>query len=83
MRTAVSVSVPPLHQKTLGRTWMDIVFRIATIGILLAVLTAVLKRAGHEDIADWVSIAGLVVALLMVLGSIGELFENVKAIFML
>ncbi len=62
---------------------MDVIFRIAAIGVLLVVLTTVLKRSGREDIADLVSLAGLVVVLLMVVTSIGSLFESVKNLFQL
>ncbi|MEI3416214.1 MAG: stage III sporulation protein AC [Christensenellaceae bacterium] len=60
---------------------IDLVFKIAAIGILVAVLYQLLVRSGREDIATMVSIAGLVVVLLMVVDLVGQLFESVKQVF--
>ncbi len=60
---------------------IDLVFKIAAIGILVAVLYQLLVRSGREDIATMVSIAGLVIALLMVVDLVGQLFESVKQVF--
>ena len=60
---------------------IDLVFKIAAIGILVAVLYHLLVRSGREDIATMVSIAGLVVVLLMVVDLVGQLFESVKQVF--
>ena len=64
-------------------TWMniDLVFKIAAIGILVAVLYQLLVRSGREDMATMASIAGLVIVLLMVVELVGELFDTVKTIF--
>ena len=60
---------------------IDIVFKIAAIGILIAVLNQLLSRAGKDDIALMTSIAGLVIVLLMVVDLISNLFDRVKSIF--
>ena len=60
---------------------IDLVFKIAAIGILVAVLYQLLVCTGREDIATMVSIAGLVIVLLMVVDLVGQLFENVKNVF--
>jgi stage III sporulation protein AC len=60
---------------------IDLIFRIAAIGILIAVLNQLLNRAGREEIATMVTIAGLILVLLMVVDLVGNLFENVKRIF--
>ena len=60
---------------------IDIVFKIAAIGILIAVLDQLLSRAGKDDIALMTSIAGLVIVLLMVVDLISNLFDSVKSIF--
>ena len=60
---------------------IDLVFKIAAIGILVAVLYQLLVRTGREDIATMVSIAGLVIVLLRVVDLVGQLFENVKNVF--
>ena len=60
---------------------IDLVSKIAAIGILVAVLHQLLVRTGREDIATMVSIAGLIIVLLMVVDLVGQLFENVKNVF--
>ena len=60
---------------------IDLVFKIAAIGILIAVLNQVLVRAGRDDIATLTTIAGLIIVLLMVVDLISNLFESVKQIF--
>ena len=60
---------------------IDFVFKIAAIGILIAVLNQLLSRAGKDDIALMTSIAGLVIVLLMVVDLISNLFDSVKSIF--
>ena len=59
---------------------IDIVFKIAAIGILIAVLNQLLSRAGKDDIALMTSIAGLVIVLLMVVDLISNLCDSVKSI---
>ncbi len=60
---------------------IDLVFKIAAIGILIAVLNQLLTRAGREDIATLTTIAGLIIVLLMVVDLISNLFDSVKQIF--
>jgi len=60
---------------------IDIIFKIAAIGILIAVLNQLLTRAGREDIALLTSITGLVIVLLMVIDLVSNLFETIKRIF--
>ena len=60
---------------------IDLVFKIAAIGILVAVLCQLLHRSGREDIATMVSIAGLVIVLLMVVDLVSRLFDSVKTVF--
>ena len=62
---------------------VDIVFKIAAIGVLVAVLSQVLTRAGREDIAMLTTIAGLVVVLVMVVNLISDFFISVRSIFSL
>ncbi|MBM7581284.1 stage III sporulation protein AC [Caldicoprobacter guelmensis] len=62
---------------------VDIIFKIAAIGILISVLNHVLNRAGREEISMMVTLAGIVVVLLMVIDMINRLFNNVKSIFQL
>ncbi len=60
---------------------IDLILKIAAIGILISVLNQVLIKSGKEDIATLVSIAGLVIVLLMVIDLLGTLFESVRRIF--
>ncbi|MDP2892197.1 MAG: stage III sporulation protein AC [Bacillota bacterium] len=62
---------------------VDLIFKIAGIGILVAVLNQLLVRSGREDMAMMVTIAGLVIVLLMVINLVSGLFQNVKSIFQL
>ena len=62
---------------------VDVVFKIAAIGVLVAVLSQVLTRAGREDIAMLTTLAGLVVVLMMVVQEIARLFALVKTLFQL
>lgn len=60
---------------------VDLIFRVAAIGILVAVLNLLLARAGREDQAMMTTIAGLIVVLLMVIEQISTLFDTVRNIF--
>ncbi|MCI9424747.1 MAG: stage III sporulation protein AC [Flavonifractor sp.] len=60
---------------------VNLIFRIAAIGILVSVLNQVLSRSGREEQATMTTLAGLVVVLMMVVEQISELFELVKRLF--
>ena len=60
---------------------VDLIFKIAAIGILVAVLNQVLSRAGRDEQAMMTTLAGLVVVLMMVVQQISGLFELVKNLF--
>ncbi len=60
---------------------VDLIFRIAGIGVLVSVLGQVLTRTGREDMAMLTTLAGLVVVLLMVINLISQLFQSVRSIF--
>ena len=60
---------------------VDLIFRIAGIGILVAVISQLLKQTGRDEMATIAAIAGLVIALLMVIDLIGTLFESVRRVF--
>lgn len=62
---------------------VDIIFKIAAIGILITVICQILKKSDRDDIATLVSIAGLVIVLSIVISLIAELFQTVKDIFSL
>ncbi len=60
---------------------VDLIFKIAAIGIITAVLNQVLTRAGKEEMATMTSLAGLVIVLAMILDLIANLFNTIKALF--
>lgn len=60
---------------------VDLIFQIAGIGIVVAVINQLLSRAGRDEQALLVTIAGLVVVLFILTERIGELFLRIKQIF--
>lgn len=62
---------------------IDLIFQIAGVGIIVAVLNQLLTRAGRDEQALLTTIAGLVAVLFIVTQQIGDLFETVKSIFSL
>ena len=60
---------------------IDVIFKIAAIGIIITVITQILKKSDRDDIATLVSLAGLIIVLTLVINMISELFESVKNIF--
>ena len=60
---------------------VDLVFKIAAVGILVSVLNQVLTRAGREEQATMTTLAGLIVVLMIVVQKISELFDLVKVLF--
>ena len=60
---------------------IDIIFKIAAIGILVTVLNQLLTRWGREDIAMVTTIAGLIVVLLMAVDMVGDFFSTIKIVF--
>lgn len=60
---------------------VDLVFKIAAIGIIVAVLNQLLIRSGREEQAVMTTLAGLIVVLMMIVPAISNLFETVKSIF--
>ena len=60
---------------------IDLIFKIAAVGIIVSILGQVLSRSGREEQATMTTLIGLVVVLMMVATKISELFELVKALF--
>ena len=60
---------------------VDLIFKIAAIGIIVAVLNQVLIRAGREEQAMMTTLAGLIVVLMMIIQQISALFNTVKSGF--
>lgn len=62
---------------------VEIIFKIAAVGIITAIVNQILKYSGKEEIATLSTLAGLIIVLLMVVNLISNLFEIVKSLFSL
>jgi stage III sporulation protein AC len=60
---------------------IDLIFKIAAIGIIVSILNQVLSRSGRDEQATMTTLAGLVVVLMMLARKIAELFDLVKTLF--
>ena len=60
---------------------IDLIFKIAAVGIIVSILNQVLSRSGREEQGTMTSLAGLVVVLMILAQKIAELFELVKNLF--
>ncbi len=60
---------------------IDLLFKIAGVGILVAVLNQVLSKAGREDQAMMTTLTGVIIVLMMVISKISELFDTVRNTF--
>ena len=60
---------------------IDLIFKIAAIGIIVSILNQVLARSGREEQATMTTLAGLVVVLMMLAQKIADLFDLVKTLF--
>ncbi len=60
---------------------IDVIFKIAAIGIIVTIVCQVLKKSEREDIATIVSLAGLVIVLAVVLDMVADLFDSVRNLF--
>ena len=60
---------------------IDLIFKIAAVGIIVSILNQVLARSGREEQATMTSLAGLVVVLMILAQKIAELFDLVKTLF--
>ncbi len=60
---------------------IDIIFKIAAIGILVTVISQLLTRWGRDDIAIVTTVAGLIIVLLMALEMVSDFFSTIKSVF--
>lgn len=60
---------------------VDLIFKIAAIGIIVAVLNQLLIRSGREEQAMMTTLAGLIVVLMMIISEISTLFDTIKSVF--
>ena len=59
---------------------VDIIFKIAGVGLLTAIVNVVLKKSDKDELATFVTLAGLAIVLIIVLDLLGGLFDNIKSI---
>ena len=88
IKPSVCVAIKPwvYAQVLLWRSYLfsmdiDLIFKIAAIGIIISILNQVLSRSGREEQATMTTLAGLVVVLMMVAQKISDLFDLVKNLF--
>ncbi|MEG1525180.1 MAG: stage III sporulation protein AC [Clostridia bacterium] len=60
---------------------VEMLFKIAGVGIIAAVVTQLLKQSGRDEMATIAAIAGLIIGLMMMLNMVEELFTSVRAVF--
>lgn len=60
---------------------IDLIFKVAAIGIIVAVLGQLLIRSGREEQAMLTTLAGLIVVLMIIVQQIGRLFDTIKSVF--
>lgn len=62
---------------------LDLLFKLAGLGVAVAVISQVLNRAGREELGTLVTVAGLIIGLLLVVNLISDLLSSLKSIFAL
>jgi len=60
---------------------IDLIFKIAAVGIIVAVLNQLLVRTGREEYAMLTTVAGVIVVLMLLIGEISDLFDSVRKLF--
>lgn len=60
---------------------IDIIFKIAAVGIIVTIICQILKKSDREDIATLVSLVGLIIVLTVVLDMVASLFDSIRGIF--
>lgn len=59
---------------------VDIIFKIAGVGLLTAIVNIILKKCDKDEIATYVTLAGLIIVLILILDMLGGLFDSLKSI---
>ena len=60
---------------------IDIIFKIAAVGIIVTIVCQILKKSDRDDITTIVSLAGLIIVLAVVIDMVADLFDSVRSIF--
>ena len=58
-----------------------LLLKVVGVGILVAVANQILSKTGRDELATWITVAGIVLVLLMLIGQIGQLFESIRTLF--
>jgi len=61
---------------------VNTIFQIAGIGIILSMITTILKQMDKKEVADWVTLIGFIVILYMVASFVNELFQEIQRVFL-
>ena len=70
-----------INRRVMKMMDVDLIFKIAAIGIIVAVLNQLLIRSGREEQAMMTTLAGLIVVLMMIITEISTLFDTIKSVF--
>ena len=60
---------------------LDLIFKIAAVGIIVAVLNQILKKTDHDEQAMMLTVAGIIIVLMMIIPAIDELFGTIRSVF--
>ena len=60
---------------------LELIFKIATIGIVVAVVNMLLAKLGRDEYVMMITMAGIIIVVLILLGEIGTLFSTIKTVF--
>lgn len=60
----------------------SILFQIAGIGIIVALIHTILKQMGKEEIAQFATLVGFIIVLIMVINGLADLFQQIKSVFL-
>lgn len=61
----------------------SILFQIAGIGIIVAIIQTILKQLGKEDIAHFATLVGFIIVLIIVINSLSDLFQQIRSLFLM
>ena len=60
---------------------ISLLLKVVGVGILVAVSGQILQKTGRDELSTWITVAGIVFVLVMLLGQIGQLFTTIRSIF--
>ncbi len=60
---------------------ITLLLKVVGIGLLVAAANQILSKAGKDDVATWVSVAGIILVLALLTTKIGDLFDSIKLVF--